>query len=125
MPGDLSSARAALRLLAVSLVCVTSLRASARAQTCSPPEDPAFYTGYTGRQAAIDSPLAFMPATKSRLARLQAELPWRPDSTFSADSYSRGVELIIGRLRAIEAEEEPLFKLAVVVGGLKNCDEGQ
>jgi hypothetical protein len=124
MPRFLSNVRAVFCLLAASLFSVTLLRAAAEAQTCSHPDEPTFYNGYTVREVRIESPLAFQPAVKSQLARLRPELQLQPNGIFSPESYSQGVERISERLRASGAEDELLFKVVVVVGDFKNCDEG-
>ncbi len=95
------------------------------AQSCSKPLDPAFYSkgDYRVRRVRIESPIDFLHTIRRNLDVMQEQLPLQPGGVFSADDLNAGRGRIRERMKALELDDDKLFRVLVVTGKIENCKE--
>jgi hypothetical protein len=116
-------ALAARTLVCALLSCVFSIDCAV-AQTCSHPNEPAWYDSqhYMVRGVEATSPFDFLIFLKRQMRAESQNLPLKAGAAFSAAGYSRGIDVL--REDFAFTQSRSPFKLRVITGQF-TCDEGQ
>lgn len=116
MSGELGRARCAC-------LAALFLMPSVAAQTCSHKDDPQFYfqQKYTVGSVAVNSPLSFVWAVRSREKQAEKQLPLQPGHPFTPAEYSNGIDFL-REFFTMPDTESPLV-VRVVRGELRKCND--